>query len=85
VEPGKLVGGNLQYVAQQLPSFPAMLCSSADQALSDAEGVIICKSILSPEALAQLSGRVQGIFDLEYLGVRVGVAFPSMYGPPTEG
>jgi len=85
VELGKLVGGNLQYVAQQLPSFPAMLCASVDQALNDAEGVIICKNILSFEALAQLSERVQGIFDLEYLGARVGVALPAMYGRPTEG
>jgi GDP-mannose 6-dehydrogenase len=79
VEAGKLVGGNLQYVAQHLPSFPAMLCASVDEALDDAEGVILCKNILSPEALTGLRERFRAVFDLEYLGARVGVAFPSVY------
>ena len=79
VEPGKLVGGNLQYVAQHLPCLPAMLCASVDKALDDAEGVILCKKILAPEALADLRQRVHAVFDLEYLGAHAGVAFPSPY------
>jgi GDP-mannose 6-dehydrogenase len=81
VESGKLVGGNLQFVAQYLPSFPAMLCTSADEAMQDAEGVILCKNILAPEALGHLRERVREVFDLEYLGIRAGAEFPSMYGP----
>jgi GDP-mannose 6-dehydrogenase len=81
VEPGKLVGGNLQYVAQNLPSLPAMLCGSIDEALVDAEGVILCKKPLGPDTLGALRERVREVFDLEYLGARAGVAFPSLYGP----
>lgn len=85
VEPGRLVGGNMQYAAQYLPSLPAMLQPSVEAALEGAEGVILSKKILDKEQLGALQARVKAVFDLEYIGLRAGTPFPSIYGKQRLG
>jgi GDP-mannose 6-dehydrogenase len=73
VEAGKLVGANLQYVAQHLPSFPAMLCANVADALENAEGVILCKNILAPDVLAVATARKRSL-SIAPMSIRFGAS-----------
>ena len=70
VNPGLLRGANRTFIEQRLPHLAELLCSSLDEALGEAETVVVTKRWPELDALTQTLRPGQSVVDL------VGLAWP---------
>jgi GDP-mannose 6-dehydrogenase len=65
LEPQRLVGANMAHVMERLPHLARNLANSPEQACAEAEAVVVCKRLLTVEALRAMSPDGVPLYDLE--------------------
>ncbi len=63
----RTVGANRQYLAEHLPGLAQMMCQTPQEALADADALVICKRVLEKAELQRVAAGFTRVFDLEYL------------------
>jgi GDP-mannose 6-dehydrogenase len=67
LQPERLLGANRIQAFDRLPRLAGMLVNSPEEALAEAEGVVLCKKLLGDQVLRRLLPPQAALFDLEYM------------------
>lgn len=73
VDPKKLVGVNVGFARQYLPSFEDMIVNNPEEFLNDIDGLVLCKPLLNKKLITHLEKTKIPIFDIEYIATQSGL------------
>jgi GDP-mannose 6-dehydrogenase len=73
LDPHRLVGANMAHVMERLPHLARILVGSPEEACAKADAIVVCKRIMSNEAIQKLSANGVRIFDLQQMGPSAGL------------
>lgn len=73
LDPHRLVGANMAHVMERLPHLARILVDSPEEACAKADAIVVCKRIMSNEAIQKLSANGVRIFDLQQMGPSAGL------------
>jgi GDP-mannose 6-dehydrogenase len=63
----RTVGANRQYLAEHLPGLAQMMSQNIQEALADADALVVCKRVLERSEIQRIATGFPRVFDLEYL------------------